>query len=354
MTRLAAAFAVGLAVALSSPAAAGPAQDAACTAAVAYSDARRGLAVLVLKDGKPLCFRLAEGVAAGDAHPLHSGTKSFAGAMAVLAADDGLLDLDEPVAATISEWRDDPARRGITIRQLLSLVSGIESTIGRPPSYAAAIAAAPASEPGTRFSYGPAPFQIFGEVMRRKLAAKGLDPDPGAWLTRRLFDPLGLRVGEWRRTPEGDPLLPQGMLLAPAEWAKFGEWVRLAGRQKTAVTLRKPELLSAFGSGSSAMPGYGLTWWLPPKLGAGAGEGRVPRAAMRLDFGTATDLPADLLMAAGAGDQRLYVSASNGLTVVRFARLTLADLASRPTGEDQWSDVTFLRLVDALVRAEGR
>ncbi|MCA3255982.1 MAG: beta-lactamase family protein [Alphaproteobacteria bacterium] len=353
MIRRFAALAIGLAV-CTGPAVASPAQEAACAAAASYSEARRGLAVFVLKDGRPLCFALAPGVSASDAHPLHSGTKSFAGAMAVLAADDGLLDLDEPVAATITEWRDDPVRSRITIRQLLSLVSGIESTIGRPPGYAAAIASVPTAEPGARFSYGPAPFQIFGEVMRRKLAAKGLDPDPSVWLTQRLFKPLELRVGEWRRTPEGDPLLPQGMLLTPTDWAKFGEWVRLAGREETAVPLRRPELLKAFATGTTALPGYGLTWWLPPKLAAGAREGRVPRAAMRLDFASATDLPADLMMAAGAGDQRLYVSASKGLTVVRFARLTLADLTARPAGPDEWSDVAFLRLVDAIVASEGK
>lgn len=36
---------------------------------------------------------------------LASGTKSFSCVMAVAAVEDGLLQLDEPVAGTIIEWQ---------------------------------------------------------------------------------------------------------------------------------------------------------------------------------------------------------------------------------------------------------
>ena len=311
----------------------------ACAAAAAYSDARNGLAVLILKDGRPVCAAYADGVAGGDAHPLYSGTKSFAAAMAVLAAEDGLLDLDEPVSKTIGEWRDGTARQSITIRQLLTLVSGISGVVGRPPSFAEAILLQPESAPGTHFAYGPAPFQIFGEVLRRKLAERQPGDDPASWLTRRLFNPIGLNGQQWRRTPDGNPLMPQGLSLTPADWARFGEWVRLDGAAG-GKRLIAPERLAAFHQSSAVFPGYGLGWWLPANL---RGQTALPRAAGRLDFAAAPDLPADLLMAAGAGNQRLYVSKRLGITVVRFARLSMDDLRARQ-GDDGWSDATFLQL----------
>jgi hypothetical protein len=52
-------------------------------------------------------------------------------------------------------------------------------------------------------------------------------------------------------------------------------------------------------------------------------------------------IPRDLVMAAGAGDQRLYVIASRKLVVVRQARLDL-----RAPG--RWSDAAFAELALAL------
>ncbi|WP_066659197.1 MULTISPECIES: serine hydrolase domain-containing protein [unclassified Sphingomonas] len=314
----------------------------ACAAAAAYSDAHRGRAVLILKDGRPLCEAYAVGTTAADAHPLYSGTKSFAGAMAVLAVQDGLLDLDEPVSATLSEWRDGTDRQEITIRQLLSLSSGIESVVGRPPDYAQAVELRPVAAPGTRFAYGPAPFQIFGEVMRRKLTARGMRADPADWLIQRLLNPAGIRVGQWRRTPDGNPLLPQGMALTAQDWARFGEWVRRDGVIDGKASLA-PQRLAAFHQPSSAFSGYGLTWWLPAKLQALAPD-RMPRAVGRLDFAAAGALPDDLLMAAGAGDQRLYVSKRLGITIVRLAQLSLADASAARAEGEGWSDGAFLRL----------
>jgi len=53
--------------------------------------------------------------------------KSFWGLVAYATATDGLLDLDEKVTDTITEWKSDPGKNGITIRQLMNLTSGVES-----------------------------------------------------------------------------------------------------------------------------------------------------------------------------------------------------------------------------------
>ncbi len=59
-------------------------------------------------------------------HLLASGTKSFSGVLAVCAVQDHYLELEERVADTLVEWKDDPDKNRITIRQLLSLCSGLE------------------------------------------------------------------------------------------------------------------------------------------------------------------------------------------------------------------------------------
>src|SRR3546814_7806160 len=95
--------------------------------------------------------------------------------MAAAAVQDGLLTLDERAADTLTEWRDDPQRAAITIRQLLTMTGGQASTVGRPLGYLDSARAPLTAAPGAKFQYGPAPMQIIGEIMRRKLTVAGLD-----------------------------------------------------------------------------------------------------------------------------------------------------------------------------------
>jgi CubicO group peptidase (beta-lactamase class C family) len=312
---------------------------AECTAAKTYSATHDGVSVLVLQDGQPVCEDYPTAPPA-TGFELYSGTKSFVGLMAAAAVQDHLLTLDEKVADTLTEWKADPLKRETTLRQLLSMTSGMPSEIGKPPTYAGAVAVAFNAKPGERFQYGPAPMQAFGEVMRRKLIAAGKSGDTLAFLKGRILDPIGLTYTEWRRGPDGQPLLPQGAIITAREWAKMGEFVR-AGGKVNGKPIVDPDAFTALFKGSAANPAYGLTWWLPhpnPNPDVVTATNDVTR-----DYAT---LPTDLVMAAGAGDQRLYVIPSLHLTIVRQARLDIARAMreARPGGRgpDAWSDSAFL------------
>jgi CubicO group peptidase (beta-lactamase class C family) len=228
-------------------------------------------------------------------HLLASGTKSFSGAMLVAAADDGLLTFDEPLSQTLDEWKDDARKSAITLRQLLSLTSGIKGgENGRVPGYKTALSAATVKfAPGKRFQYGPVPYQIFGEVMRRKLGGK---EDPLQYMERRIFSKIGMKYDAWREDDEKMPHLPSGAMLRAREWAKFGLLIKQAGKWNGETLLSEARLKECF-QGSKANPAYGLTFWLNPN---GAG-------------------PRDLVMAAGKGKQKLYIIPSLDLLIVQFA-----------------------------------
>lgn len=311
---------------------------ALCQAAAAYSEAHRGVALLVLDHGRVVCERYRGGDAQ-TAHELWSGTKSFVGLMAAAAVQDGLLAIDEPAADTLTEWRSDPAKSTITLRMLLSMASGHPSAIGRPPGYADAVRIPLNAAPGTRFQYGPTPIQLFGEIMRRKLVARGQPGDPLAYLKRRILDPIGMRIGDWRAGPDGNPLLPQGAVLTAREWAKVGEFVRDGGKVRGKQIVDTATLADLFKP-SRTNPTYGMTWWLPHAGGA------PDVVTASTDIGRrSAELPEDLVVAAGAGDQRLYVIPSQGVTIVRQATLDIAAaLRGEPSG---WSDATFLAMLGA-------
>lgn len=304
--------------------------------ASAYSAERRGVSMLVMQAGQVVFEHYPEGGARDFGWELASGTKSFTSIMAAAASADGFLSIDELCADTLPEWKRDFFRGRITIRHLLSLTAGLAMSgpTAQPPSYADAILAKADHVPGAEFEYGPTPFQIFGEIMRRKLKKAGKPEDPVVWLQQRVLDRIGVQPNGWRRGTDGNPLLPQGAQFTAYNWAKFGQWV-MDGADGV-----DPKVTRAMFEGSSANPGYGLSWWLlrPGLIGpsprAGVDEASIGEAAMKMD----------IVMAAGAGDQRCYLIRSRKLVVVRQANRILQSFA--PMAK-KFRDGEFLELLPA-------
>ncbi len=254
-------------------------------AAAAYAERHALEALLVQRDAVTVFEKYASGLDAHTPHALYSGTKSFWGVAALLAHEDGLLALDEPVGATFAEWNSG-SRGRVTLRNLLQLTSGIGfGGLGNAvPAYAKALAVELKNPPGETFTYGGIPLQVFGAVLARKLEPRGLTPQ--AYLHQRVLDPLGLRIAKWRTLADGTQPLPTGAFVAAAEWAKYGRFV-LENRTRFTDCFR----------GSAANPRYGLGWWLSP-------------------------LPAfpDVAYASGSGGQAMYLLPAENTVIVKFAK----------------------------------
>jgi CubicO group peptidase (beta-lactamase class C family) len=301
------------------------------SAAAKYSAERGGVSFLVMKEGRVVAEEYPNGGSADRARELASGTKSFSGVMAACAVQDGLFKWDDRVSDVITEWKSDPRRSQITVRQLLSLSSGIPggqlaTRGGKVPSYSDAVLTEANADPGEKFQYGPTPYQCFGEYMRRKLTSAGKVASGRGrssvvldYMDERIFRPIGVSYRFWRRDRQGNPHLPSGAYLTAREWIKFGEMVRQGGKGVTSPKLLQ-ECLVPQGAGRN----YGLTWWLPTQ-------------------NTGSKMP-EVYMAAGAGGQRLYVIPSQGITAVRQAPIKMgeADDADRNSG---FRDMEFLKLL---------
>ncbi|MFO0747514.1 MAG: serine hydrolase [Myxococcota bacterium] len=311
-------------------------------AAARYSKAHGGRALLVV-EGDAVVFEAAQnGYDNHHGHALWSGTKSFACALALAAQADGKLSLDERAAAALPALAENPNADAITVRDLLAFTSGLDDdgdalTIdfsrARPRvadkyrwvvDHIATLARKP---PGVGFTYVPSHLALFGALMRAKLGR-----DPVDYLQEKVLDPIGFHATGWQRDPAGNPAFAFGVYTTPRAWARFGVLVRDDGLFRG----RRVLPAGAFGQcfrGSAAMPAYGLTWWLnepiPAELrrlvpGALGGLARQGRAFL-------PDGPADLVVAAGWKDNRLYVIPSRRLVVVRFGE-----------GDDGFADPALL------------
>ena len=253
-------------------------------AAVAYARRHRLDALMVWHDGAVECEATDNGFDVRAPHALYSGTKSFWGPAAVLAQREGLLELDEPVCKTLTEWRGDARRERITPRMLLSLTAGYGfGGLGAAvPTYDRAIALPLKDDPGSTFTYGGIALQVFGAFFARKLAAQQLTPH--RYLLERLLRPAQVEVASWRTLKDGTHPLPTGAFLTAAAWLTYG----------TYVCEQQTRFAECF-AGSKANRRYGLGWWLG-----------------------LSNAPADLVYASGSGGQGLYVIPSHKLVAVHF------------------------------------
>jgi len=306
--------------------------------AARYSADHRGVSMLVMIDGEIVFESYPNDGSANEAHNLASGTKSFSGIVAAAMVQDGLLDLDERISDTITRWRRDE-RETITVRQLLSLTDGLDhrGRMARPPTYGRAISSQADHRPGTVFTYHPAPFQIFGELARRKLDGE----TPLEYLERRIFDPIGFEYGNWKHGRDDNPHLPSGASLTARNWALFGQFI-LQGGTWDGDQLVDPGAFADLFEGSQANPAYGLTWWLNEPVSRTYAERTTPMMQATDFWQDPSAFPDDMVMAAGAGNQRLYISWSENMVVVRQADGIFRSLVGRG---DNWSDVEFFRLL---------
>jgi CubicO group peptidase (beta-lactamase class C family) len=314
-------------------------QPGNCARAAAYSEKNHGFSILVMQNGKTVFEHYANGGGAEMRCKIFSGTKSFWGMAALCAVRDGLIRLDDRVADTITEWKNDPRKSQITIRQLLNQTDGIEPAPHLHSDSirdrdAMAIQLPLVASPGSAFTYGPSHLQIFNELLRQKLNGRSTI----SYLSENVLSPLGLTSLEFKKDGRGNPLPASGFELSAQEWARFGELVLDRGNYHGKQVVPASLFGQAF-SGSAANPSYGLTFWL----------NRQAPNAREIDYEKELDLkwqrarwggicisraaPPDMVVALGSNYQRLFIIPSMNALIVRQGMSA------------KFSDAYFLRLV---------
>jgi CubicO group peptidase (beta-lactamase class C family) len=178
-------------------------------------------AAVVRRDGAVLERRDAGLADPGALFALASLTKPDVALAALVAVEEGVLDLDTPAHEVLPPL-DDPQRREITLRHLLSHAGGLpESARGVPP-----LEVAPKYPPGTHRVYSNEGFHLIGLMLA---AATGMTFQ--RYVTEAVIDPLGLDAhlplpeADYRRALEvRDPGLssPGVHLFNAPEWRRRG------------------------------------------------------------------------------------------------------------------------------------
>ncbi len=304
----------------------GPALAAALDRAFAEPDApplKHTRAVVIVKDGRIVAERYADGI--GIDTPLlgFSATKSVISALTGVLVRQGKLALDKP--APVAAWqRPDDPRRAITVDQLLRHTSGLALGSSLQASLGAAFepvnrmkfmetdlaAFAEAAEletpPGTTWNYHDGNYLILSKLIRD--AAGGTPAGVLRFARRELFGPLGMRHVTLEFDGAGTPEGSSQMLASARDWARFGMLYLddgVAGGKRIL-----PEGWVAYSASPTpgAFVGYGAGFWT--NLGDSMG------ARYRIEHGW----PRDAFLAKGSIGQYVIVIPSQRLVIVRLGR----------------------------------
>src|SRR5579871_4037728 len=147
-------------------------------------------AALVIRHGKIVAEWYWDGKDKSTQFQAFSVTKSIASTAIGMLVKDRKVKLEQPASDFIPEWKDDD-RKGITIRHLITMSSGLankdNTIIMHDDQMPKSIALPLEARPGTAWNYNNGACNTLGQVIS---AASGKEMND--FLTERLYKPLGI------------------------------------------------------------------------------------------------------------------------------------------------------------------
>lgn len=265
-------------------------------------------AIVVLKDGKLVAERYADGFSATVPQLGWSITKSVTNLLVGRLVHEGSVSLDDDHLRP--EWKDQ--RATITVRQLLQMTSGLHwdetYSLGTPitkmlytePDMGAYAASQELDHaPGTYLQYSSGSTTLLCSVLAK-------DRGGADFPRRTLFAQLGLASAVLEPDASGTPVCSSYMWATPRDWAAIGQFALADGVWGGTRLLPEgwiAESTRAVAAEKNEDPGYATGWW----------------ANTRAD-GTlfAPEIPADAFFGQGHDGQWLMVVPSEKLVVVRL------------------------------------
>ena len=209
--------------------------SAAATAAAALP---RMHSLLVSQNGKLTLEYYARGYRAARLANVKSVSKSIISTLVGIAIEQRVIaGVREPIVRWFPELRKDPDARKqtITIEDLLTMRSGLQSTSGenygtwvRSRNWVRHALDRPmVSEPGSSMEYSTGTSHILSAILTR--ASKRSTHQFG---TDALAKPLGISLAQWPRDPQGVYFGGNEMLLTPRQMIAIGELYLNRGRAR--------------------------------------------------------------------------------------------------------------------------
>ncbi len=241
-----------------------PAQKAA-------SELPRLHSLIVSQRGTVVFERYFNGRRATSPANVKSASKSIISALVGIAVERKLVSLNQPISAYFPDLPNE--KRSITIEDLLTMRSGLESTSNR--NYGAwvqssnwvrhALAKPLVERPGTEMIYSTGNTHILSAIL-----TKATGKSTWQFAQEVLAKPLGFTLAQWPRDPQGIYFGGNEMVMTPRQMLAFGELYLNDGQIGGRQIISKQFIDDTFKArGRSRVSGreYGYGWWMREMAG---------------------------------------------------------------------------------------
>jgi CubicO group peptidase (beta-lactamase class C family) len=228
--------------------------------------------LLVAQRGEVVLERYFNGRRATTPANVKSVSKSVISALVGIADGRGLLSLEQPISVYFPDLAD-RSKRSITIEDLLTMRSGLESTSNRnygawvqSGNWVRHVLAKPlVAEPGREMIYSTGNSHLLSAIVT-KVTGKST----WQFAQESLARPLGFSLAAWPRDPQGIFFGGNDMLMTPRQMLAFGELYLQEGRiggKQVVPSDYVAESLEPRGRSRISGREYGYGWWIREMAG---------------------------------------------------------------------------------------
>jgi CubicO group peptidase (beta-lactamase class C family) len=227
--------------------------------------------LLVSRRGELVLERYFNGARATRPANIKSVSKSVISALVGVAIERRLIpDVDTPIVTWFPELTQDrdQAKRTITIEDLLTMRSGLETTSNR--NYGAwvqsrnwvqhALNRPLLSEPGSQMEYSTGNTHLLSAIL-----SKATRTSTWQFANQSLAAPLGFTLARWPQDPQGIYFGGNDMLLTPRQMLAFGELYLARGRVNGRQVVPQAWIERSWVPRSRSYwsdQEYGYGWWI--------------------------------------------------------------------------------------------
>jgi CubicO group peptidase (beta-lactamase class C family) len=159
-------------------------------------------------------------------HTMYSVSKSWTSTAVGLAAQEGLLSVEDKVISFFPDQLPDsvsPYLAQLRLKDLLSMSAGQEpdptSLVARDTNWVSSFFRVPIQhEPGTLFLYNTLATYMVSAILQKVTGQEVVD-----YLKPRLFDPLMINSADWETDPQGITVGGWGLRVKTEDMAKLGQ-----------------------------------------------------------------------------------------------------------------------------------
>ena len=253
--------------------------------------------------------------------------KTLTSTVTGIAQQEGLLNVNNKVSQYLGPgWTSAPLAKEnlITCKNLLEMTSGIDDSgdnvLPINLNYLA--------DAGSRWSY----HNVY--VKLQDVVATASGQLWSSYFNAKLRDKIGMN-GDW--FVSGDNVVYRS---STRSMARFGLLIQNKGRWGNDIIVNENFLNTATTTSQNLNQSYGYLWWLN-----GKSSYRLPGLQLQFNGSLIPNAPADMFMALGKNDQKIYIVPSKKMVVIRMgdaANLSNPTFALSGFDAELWTKINQL------------